>query len=292
MGPTAAQSYGEQRSGPPEILPPGEYPPPQDYSRVAMPAPLPRRPRRHWAMAPATYILVGINCLVYLAMVVSGVSWLSPTADQLIHWGADYGPFVLVGGEWWRLITAMFVHVGIVHLATNMWCLWNLGLLGEPLLGPLGVFAVYLLTGLAGNLLSTALHPGVLSGSVGIVGAGASGAIFGLAGVLIVLLKSPLLPIPPIELRKLRRSVINFALLNFVLGAGSLFTHFALQIDNMAHLGGFAVGLAFGLPMVPRIGSEPEIFRRRRWWAIVLMSFALLLFAFGMRSFWLTRAGS
>ena len=59
------------------------------------------------------------------------------------------------GGEWWRIVTAMFVHVGILHLATNMWCLWNLGLLAEPLMGSFGVMAVYILTGAAGNLLST-----------------------------------------------------------------------------------------------------------------------------------------
>jgi hypothetical protein len=62
---------------------------------------------------------------------------------------------VLIGGEWWRIVTAMFVHVGILHLATNMWCLWNLGLLAEPLMGSAGVLAVYILTGAAGNLLST-----------------------------------------------------------------------------------------------------------------------------------------
>ena len=103
------------------------------------------------------------------------------------------------------LLTAAFVHVGILHLATNMWCLWNLGLLGEPLLGPAGVVAVYVLTGVAGNLLSTAVHPQI-------VGAGASGAVFGLAGVLILLLKAKLLPVPPGEIRRLRKSVIYFAL--------------------------------------------------------------------------------
>ena len=65
---------------------------------------------------------------------------------------------VLIDGEWWRIVTAMFVHVGILHLATNMWCLWNLGLLAEPLMGSFGLFAVYILTGAAGNLLSTAYN--------------------------------------------------------------------------------------------------------------------------------------
>lgn len=285
------QANGHFREGgphSPEVLPPGGYAPP--VAVYGAPAPPPRRTKRnHWAMAPATYALVGINCLVFLAMVLSGVSITEPTVEQLLHWGANAGPYVLLGNEWWRLITAMFVHVGILHLATNMWCLWNLGLLGEPLLGPMGVVGVYLLTGFAGNVLSTAMHPGVPGGPQGVVGAGASGAIFGIAGVLIVLLKSPLLPIPPPELKKLRRSVINFALLNFVLGAGADLTHFSIQIDNMAHLGGFLSGLAIGIPMVPRIGAAPQLFKRRRLQAIAGMTFLLLLLAFGMRSFWLAR---
>lgn len=275
----------------PEILPPespGEaqrayyQPPPQPPFPTQPP---PRRSR--WAYAPATYILVGINCLVFLGMALDGISVVSPGPEQLLHWGADFGPYVLVLGEWWRLLTATFVHVGLVHLATNMWCLWNLGLLGEPLLGPLGMIAAYVLTGIGGNLLSTAVHPGVPGGSQGIVGAGASGAVFGLAGVLIVLLKSPLLPLPRMEVQRLRRSVIWFAVLNFVIGAGTWVARTRLQIDNMAHLGGFLSGLAIALPLVPRIGASREMFLRRRRFAVLAMSFLLLLLAFGVHSFYM-----
>lgn len=276
----------------PEILPPGKYPSQssQPYYQEPAPAPPPARRRRaQWAIAPATYVLLGINILVFLAMVFLGVSPTSPTSKQLLIFGANYGPSVLLDGEWWRLVTAMFVHVGIVHLASNMWCLWNLGLLGEPLIGPFGMFAAYLLTGVAGNLLSTAVHagvPGSPDGPGGIVGAGASGAVFGLAGVLIVLLKSPLLPIPQIELKKLRRSVIYFALLNFVIGAGTWLARTSIQIDNMAHLGGFLGGLALGIPMVPRLGAPRVLFERRRLLAICGMAFLLLLLAFWLHSFW------
>jgi rhomboid protease GluP len=231
---------------------------------------------------------VGINCLVFLGMAFGGVSIASPSPEQLLTWGADYGPYVLVLGEWWRLLTAIFVHVGILHLATNMWCLWNLGLLGEPLLGPFGMFAAYVLTGIGGNLLSTAVHPGVPGGAEGIVGAGASGAVFGLAGVLILLLKSPMLPLPKIEVQRLRKSVIWFAVLNFVIGAGTWVARTRLQIDNMAHLGGFLSGLAFALPLVPRIGAPREMFLRRRWFAVLGMSFLLLLIAFGVYSFYMS----
>lgn len=234
------------------------------------PAP-PKRPSR-WAYAPATYVLVAVNCLVFVAMFLRGVPALNPQAEDLIHWGANYGIAVLAG-EWWRIVTATFVHVGIIHLATNMWCLWNLGLLGEPLLGPFGMLAVYTLSGAAGNLLSVAVHPDA-------VGAGASGAVFGLAGVLIVLLKSPRLPIPPSELSGLRKSVIYFALLNFAIGASTWLFHSAIQIDNMAHLGGFLCGLFLGLLVIPRIGSVRRHFLYRRRIAFAIVAAVLTLFAF------------
>jgi rhomboid protease GluP len=277
----------------PEILPPEGSPGVAEEQRQAYyyhppPQPEPQERRKpRWAYAPATYILVGINCLVFLGMAFSGVSIVAPTPEQLLTWGADYGPYVLVLGEWWRLLTATFVHVGIIHLATNMWCLWNLGLLGEPLLGPFGMLAAYVLTGIGGNLLSTAIHPGVPGGSGGIVGAGASGAVFGLAGALIVLLKSPLLPLPKIEVQRLRKSVIWFAVLNFVIGAGTWIARTSLQIDSMAHLGGFLSGLAFAVPLVPRIGARREVFLRRRWFAVLGMSFLRLLRAFGVHSFYM-----
>jgi len=277
----------------PEILPPEGSPEaaerPQPYYDQPQPQPIPppQRNRPRWAYAPATYVLVGINCAVFLGMLFSGVSILGPTPEQLLNWGADYGPYVLVLDQWWRLLTATFVHIGIIHLATNMWCLWNLGLLGEPLMGPFGMAATYFLTGIAGNLLSTAVHPGVPGGGSGIVGAGASGAVFGLAGALIVLLKSPLLPLPRVEVQRLRRSVIWFAVLNFVIGAGTWVARTSIQIDNMAHLGGFLSGLAFAVPLVPRIGARREVFLRRRWFAVLGMGFLLLLVAFGVHSFYM-----
>jgi rhomboid protease GluP len=278
----------------PEILPPEGTPGASEEAQQAyyyqpqpqQPMP-PQRSKPRWAYAPATYVLVGINCLVFLLMVFGGVSVVAPTPEQLLNWGADYGPYVLVLDQWWRLLTATFVHVGIIHLATNMWCLWNLGLLGEPLIGPFGMLAAYVLTGIGGNLLSTAIHPGVPGGSGGIVGAGASGAVFGLAGALIVLLKSPLLPLPKMEVQRLRKSVIWFAVLNFVIGAGTWIARTSLQIDNMAHLGGFLSGLAFAVPLVPRIGARREVFLRRRWFAVLGMSFLLLLLAFGVHSFYM-----
>jgi rhomboid protease GluP len=236
------------------------------------------RVARSWAFAPATYLLVGINCAVFLAMVLSGVSFTNPSVNALVHWGANNSTAVLYYGEWWRIVTAMFVHVGIIHLAGNMWCLWNLGLLGEPLMGPLGVLAAYLLSGAAGNLLSVGVSQ--FYGEGGTVGAGASGAVFGLAGVLIVLLKSKRLPIPPKELSGLRRYVIYFAAINFVIGFGGNALGSAVHIDNMAHLGGFLGGVVFALPMVPMKGSPRSIFLLRRRVAVGLLTAVLVFFGF------------
>ncbi|WP_058188479.1 rhomboid family intramembrane serine protease [Terracidiphilus gabretensis] len=261
----------------PEILPPGGAVPP------------PQRPRRGWwAAAPATYVLIGINVAVFVLMTLRGVSPFSPTSDQLLGWGADHAQAVLIDGEWWRLFTAMFVHVGIVHLGMNMWCLWNLGLLAEPLMGSFGVIAVYVLTGAAGNMLSIAhnfiQHMHDAGDPAYPVGAGASGAVFGIAGALIVLLKSSRLPVPADELKKLRRSVITFAAINLVIpfavnfGADAL--HAGLQIDYMAHIGGCACGLLFAAPMVPRIGSPRNVFSVRLRTAIGIVLGVLVLFAF------------
>ena len=274
------------RGGPgldPEILPPGsDYTPPQPQEQ--------RRQRSTWAASPATYLLVGINCAVFLAMTLRGVNPMNPMPEQLLHWGADNAGAVLLNSEWWRIVTAMFVHVGLLHLATNMWCLWNLGLLAEPLMGSIGVFAVYILTGAAGNLLSTVVNWFLYRGwespyaLFGPVGAGASGAVFGIAGALIVLLKSQRLPVPPMELKKLRRSVIYFAAINLVIGfsisGGTRLFGAGIMIDNMAHLGGFACGLVFAAPMIPRLGATKAVFESRLRVAVGMVVGLLVLFSF------------
>jgi rhomboid protease GluP len=229
---------------------------------------------------------VGINCAVFLLMLARGVSLWMPTPEQLMYFGADNAGYVLLGGQWWRIVSAMFVHVGIIHLATNMWCLWNLGLLAEPLMDGYGLIAVYILTGAAGNLLSTCynwffpLHDGATI--IYPAGAGASGAVFGISAALIVLLKSKRLPIPEYELKRLRKSVIYFAAINLFIGIsvdfGSGFT--GVRIDNSAHIGGFLCGLLFAAPLVPRIGSPRPEFKMRMRLAIAAVVLVLVLFGF------------
>jgi rhomboid protease GluP len=238
----------------------------------------PNSRERGWNIlaTPGTYILLAINIAVFGWMVLHGVSAKDPTTAQLVHYGATNAYLVLTG-QWWRLLTATFVHVGLLHIATNMWCLWNLGLLGEPLLGPAGLIAVYLITGIAGNLLS--LFFNVVSRDGVSVGAGASGAVFGIAGILIVLLSNKKLPIPAFELNRLRRSVIQFAVLNLIIGIGANFTSI-VRIDNKAHIGGFLSGLALGVPLLPRMTSGRTRYLQRQKLAFAAATFLLFLFAY------------
>jgi rhomboid protease GluP len=277
-----------QHTPEPEILPPNGYSAPLRQPQYGMPPvppppqPQPRR-RSRWSMAPGTYTLVGINVAVFLLMSFRGVSPIMPTSQQLMAWGANNAYSVLYDGQWWRIVTAMFVHGGALHIALNMWCLWNLGLLAEPLMGTFGLVAVYVLTGAAGNLLATLWNAVAYSPATGYPpSVGASGAVFGIAGALIILLKSTRLPVPPVELRKIRRSVIYFAGINLVLGFGINIGagHTGVMVDNSAHLGGFATGLLFAAPMVPRLGWPRETFLFRRRIAVAMVAGILVLFAF------------
>jgi rhomboid protease GluP len=115
-------------------------------------------------------------------------------------------------------------------------------------------------------------------------GAGASGAVFGIAGALIVLLKSQRLPVPPEELKRLRKSVIYFAAINLVIGLtislDVVSSRTGISIDNSAHLGGVLCGLLFAAPMVPRIGNPRPIFRTRLQIALGMIVGILVLFGF------------
>ena len=206
-------------------------------------------------------------------------------------------------GYWRRgsggaLLSSIFVHVTLLHLLLNMWCLWNLGLFGERLLGGPGLVAVYLLTGAAGMLQSVVVS--LLQQQLDVAVAGASGAVFGIAGILIVLLSNKRLAAPWEELRSLRRQVIFFAAANLFLGAlpgllprvfPGLFRVLHLDpgtlpnIDNGAHLGGFLCGLALGLPLFPRMTSGRSSYRVRQGLVFGTVGLLLALFSRVIASF-------
>src|SRR3954464_6404730 len=185
-----------------------------------------------WQQAPVTTGIVAICVVVYIAMSVTG-SFVAPTRADILRWGGT-GPEILLQGQWWRLVTAVFVHIGFIHIASNMYVFWGLGMIAERLLGRWNFLATYLLTGIAGNVLSLLLKPNI-------IGAGASGAIFGLAGVLIAVLQFGRLSVPNERLKPLKQQVVRLALINLVIGA------VVPAINNVAHLGGLIYGLLLGL---------------------------------------------
>jgi len=175
---------------------------------------------------PVTTLLLAINIVAYLVDMVPGVN--------LREWGVNSGPLTL-SGQYWRLFTAGFLHADILHIGFNMWCLWSLGRLSERLFGRWQTFAIYMVTGVGGALLSIAYNPHHAE-------LGASGAIFGLVGAVMAGVKFGDLNISAGEKRSIFSSVVVFAVLNFALGMSG-------NIDNMCHLGGFLTGLLIGLPM-------------------------------------------
>ena len=236
--------------------------------------------------APGTYLLLAVNIAVYLWMVTHGVDPRSPTENDLLLYGANV-TWLVLHGQWYRLLTATFVHVGLIHLLTNMWCLWNLGILGEPLIGPYGMVAVYMITGIAGNLHSMAWNVVFTlrthdAGYLMQVGAGASGAVFGIAGILIVLLSNRRLPFPWEELRRLRSMVVKFALINLVIGLSTIVVNVGIRIDNSAHMGGFLSGLALGVPLVPRMTAGRERYLSRQ-----KVTFAVACFFLALVGYWI-----
>ncbi len=241
--------------------------------RFALPR-LPRRPRSHLncncaACAASqnsqrflvTQAIVGINVLVFIGMVLSGVSPMSPNQLQLLTWGANFAPLSL-GSQPWRILASNYVHIGIIHIFFNMWCLWNLGRLAESIFDRWTYLLIYTASGIAGSLASLWWHP---QG----IGAGASGAIFGLAGGLIAVLYLGKLPFAKEALKPTLRSLVMFAAYN-------LFFGLVPGIDNAAHLGGLAAGLAIGALLAASVTEPPDIRARRRNY-VVIGATALLL---------------
>lgn len=192
--------------------------------------------RGRLALTQVTLALVAANVLVFAAMLANGAGlWHSPNDVQLA-WGAGFGP-ATKDGEWWRLGTAMFLHFGLVHLAMNMWALWDGGRLVERLYGSWRFTAVFLGSGLTGNLLSL-----IVQGDRAISG-GASGAIFGIYGALLVWLWRERRQVHPTDFRWLFGGAAIFTAVT--IGFGLLIP----GIDNAAHIGGLIAGALLGVAL-------------------------------------------
>ena len=183
----------------------------------------------------ATPLLLDFTLLVFGLMVLNGVSASQPTAHQLVLWGSNVSGLTL-HGQPWRLLTYQFVHAGLSHLLLNMFSLWLLGLLLEDRVGPLRLLLVYLACGVGGGLASLWWH------ADGINSVGASGAIFGLYGLLLVLLVGKKLVLDKSDRRAMLGLVLYLVLSNLLSGLTG-------NIDNAAHLGGLVTGLLVAGPL-------------------------------------------
>jgi membrane associated rhomboid family serine protease len=183
----------------------------------------------------ATLSLLAANTLLFLTAALAGAGWILPHVPVELTAGANTGTLTL-HGEWWRLFTAMFIHFGILQLIFNLWAIAAFGALAERILGLKRFLLVYCLTGIAGNALSAAIHPSVVSG-------GASGALFGLLGALFVLYRRNKRTLPYSTLRAERVAVMLFIVLALLIGLPHK------GIDNAAHLGGLLTGLLLGFTL-------------------------------------------
>lgn len=177
-------------------------------------------------------LLLDINIGVFVIMVLAGLGFVSFQPDDLLVWGANYRP-AIHGLGILRLIFSQFVHGGVMHLANNMYGLFFAAIFLLPVAGNYRLIAFYLVCGLGASIASIIMHPATVS-------VGASGAIFGLCGILITLV---LLGDTRVAAAKtlILMNIGLFIILNLLLGAVSL------GIDNAAHVGGLITGCALGL---------------------------------------------
>jgi len=189
-----------------------------------------------------TLTIVILNCAIFVCTVLAGAGLVSSNGALLVQWGTNYGPLTL-DGEWWRLLTSMFLHFCILHIALNMWALWDIGKLTEKLYGSAYFVVLYLFAGLAGSIASLLWHPNVNS-------AGASGAIFGVIGGMLAFVVNPKARIPARIATAHRNTAGVFIAYNLING-------FAFAgIDNAAHIGGLIGGFVMGWLLARPVNVE------------------------------------
>lgn len=185
---------------------------------------------------PVTKSLMVVIVLVFFAELIQGVRAFGVGAESipvLYEMGA-IAPGIFATGAYWRLLAAMFLHIGVLHLLLNLWALFQLGGVFEAMFGSGRFLVTYFVTGLVASTASALFIEATIA-------AGASGAIFGILGALILSIRrSPLWRHHPWS-RGLVQQLLAWAGINILIG-------FSFPgIDNAAHLGGFAAGLVLGL---------------------------------------------
>lgn len=179
-----------------------------------------------------TSLILDLNILMFLIMVFSGVSPMHPKATDLLKWGAVRDTEVY-NGEWWRLLTSMFLHGGIMHLLLNIYGFIIAAMYIEPVFNKINYLLLYIGSGLCASFASIYWNDHIVS-------VGASGAIFGLYGAILGLLLTKVFP--KIE----RKMILNFLgpyiLISLIFGLIG-------GIDNAAHIGGLLGGTVIGLSL-------------------------------------------
>jgi rhomboid protease GluP len=228
-----------------------------------------------WQPRPVSYVLPAHRPLVTWILlaaivVVFGLETLaggSTDTEVLVRLGAKVTPLI-VAGEYWRLFTAMFLHIGVFHLLFNGYALFAIGTELERLFGPLRFALIYVLAGLMGSLASYAFSY--------TLSAGASGAIFGVIGALAAFFL----------LHRERLGAWGRARLGNIafLIAINLFLGFTQAgIDNLGHIGGLVGGLGLGWALAPRYqldamrGTVVDRNRLARYWPAVLLALLILV---------------
>lgn len=189
-----------------------------------------------------TYGIMAINVLMFVLMAINGAGIIETNGLIHIKWGSNYSPLTL-SGDWWRLVTNVFIHFGIIHLVMNMYCLYIVGVYLEPMLGKTKYITAYLCTGVLASLVSLWWH------KEGVNSAGASGAIFGLYGLFLALLTTKLIPE---RVRKMQlQSIGIFVAYNLIYGLKG-------GVDNSAHIGGLISGFVVGYLYAIHIKKEKQ----------------------------------
>src|SRR6185312_2654858 len=228
---------------------------------------------QEWPDPVFTVALIAANVAIFLLIVFRGVSFWTTNEQQALRWGADFGPLTLGYHQYWRLFSSNFIHIGFVHLAFNMLVLWGLGRLTGYFYSSADFLLLYVYTGLCGGLLGVVWQPMATS-------AGASGAIFGISGVMLVTLWRGDLPITKESKEKIFSGVIQFTVLNLFIGRAPNYLPgiFHATIDNAGHIGGLLAGGVVGGVLCRHLTDSESDREYRRWaWAFLFAAFLVLL---------------
>ena len=202
-----------------------------------------------------TYLLIGINTELFLLMYLIGNG--STSVNTLLNFGASY-PKLIRAGDYYRLISSAFLHIGVVHFLFNNYALYVIGPQLESFFGKTKFIIIYLFSAISGNLLSMIFNNSI--------GAGASGAIFGLLGSLLYF---------GYHYRVYLGSVIKSQIIPLILI--NLFIGFTLEgIDNAAHIGGLIGGVL--ITMALGIKYKTTTFEKVNGWIITAIFTAFLIY--------------